>query len=883
MAKKRRAQWWQRAYERLLVLYPREFLDDYGKEMATDFRERSRSESAISLWFHILIDIAITAPKEHADMLMQDLRYALRAIHRAPGFAAVITLTLALGIGANTAVFSVVHAVLLRSLPYQDPARLAMVWSPNRLLALGLDTLPSSAGDFRDWRAQSRSFAALAAFRARPFNLSGAGDMPMRVNAIAASGDFFHVLGIAPALGRAFTLEDDEAGKHRVAVLSDGLWRRRFNSDQKILGSTTQLDGETYTIIGVMPPEMGFPQGAEMPAFYGFAAQPDVWVPFGFNSDERENRLSHNIVVIGRLAPGVSPAQAQSEMGTLQARIASEHADGSRGWGALVVPLQEQVKGGVRRPLLMLLAAVSLVLLIACTNVANLLLARASSRQKEMAIRQALGANRVRLVRQLLTESIVLSLAGGLIGLALAVALTGALAAMSPPGIPHIEQVGVNGWVLAFSAILSVATGLLFGMVPAFQMSRHALAGSLNQGGGKGSGNVGDTPRRMFIVAEVAFTVVLLVGAGLLVRSFMRVLSVEPGFATGSTLVMDVSLPPAKYRDGVQQSAFFDRALGRLQDLPGARSVGAISSLPLSNDEDLDTLSVEGQPAIPGEPLLCDTRSIGGAYFDAMQIPLLRGRYLVESDQMSTAPAAVINETFAKRGFPGRNPIGQRVKFGEPGGNKPWITIVGIVGDVRNTSLEQKARLQLYLPYHHAPVPYMSFVIRATVEPGTLTGAARKEIAVLDPEQAVANIRTMTEVVSTAVAGRRFSTFLLAMFAALALLLTAVGLYGVISYTVAKRSGEMGLRLALGATRSRLLGMIVGQGLRLTLVGIGLGLGTAAVLQRWLESLLYGVAPLDPWTFGAVPLALLCVAALACYLPARRTAGIDPSQALRQQ
>ena len=883
MAIERQSRWWQRAYERLLVFYPREFRDDYGKEMATDFRERSRTESPLSLWPEVLIDVAITAPKEHAAMLLQDLRYALRTMRQAPGFAVVVALTLALGIGANTAVFSVVHSVLLRSLPYEDSDKLAVIWSPNRLLGLGLDALPTSPGDFHDWRAQSKSFAAMAAFRARPYNLSGAGNMPVRVNAIATSGDFFRILGIAPSFGRAFSGEDDQPGKSHVAVLSDGLWQRRFGSDPKVIGSTTQLNGETYTIIGVMPPQMGFPQGAELPSFYGFAPQPDVWVPFGYSVAEQESRLSHNILVIARLRQGVSPSQAQSEMSILQAQIARGHADGSRGWGAEVVPLQEQIRGGVRRTLLMLLGAVSLVLLIACANVANLLLARASTRRKEIAIRQALGANRARLMRQLLTENIVLSLAGGLIGLSLAAALTRTLVAISPPGIPHLDQVGISGWVLAFSAVLSVMTGVLFGMVPALQMSRHTLVDGLNQGGGKGAGNAGDAPRRLFILAEVALTVVLLVGACLLVRSLVRVLSVEPGFATDSTLVMDVSLPLAKYRDGAQQSAFFARALARLQNLPGAESVGAVSSLPLSNDEEVDTFSIEGKSAVPGEPLLCDSRSAGGAYFNAMRIPLLLGRMLAESDQAGAAPAAVINQTLASRLFPSQEPLGHRIKFGDPAGKAPWITIVGVVGDVRNTSLEIQPRPQVYLSYRQSPVPYMSLVVRTNIKAETLAGAARREIAALDPDQAVANIRTMDEMVSTAVTSRRFSTFLFALFAVLALLLTAVGLYGVISYTVARRRGEMGLRMALGATRARLLRMIVGQGLRTTVAGLALGLGAAAALRKLLESMLYGVGPLDPWTFGAVPVALLCVAALACYLPARRASGVDPAKALRQQ
>ncbi len=492
-----RAHRWQRVYERLLSLYPSEFRDEYGKEMATDFRERLRTESPLSLWLQILADIATTAPKEHADMLIQDLRYSLRAVCQAPAFASVIILTLALGIGANTAIFSVVHAVLLRALPYQDPAKLAIVWSPNRFLNVGLDELPTSAGDFYDWQAQSRNFSEMAAFRGRPFNLSGTGDIPIRVNAITATGDFFRLFGVSPAFGRTFTREEDSPGKRQVAVVSDGLWRRQFGSDPNIVGKSVHLNGEVHTVIGVMPREMRFPQGAELPAFYGFAGQPDVWVPLGLSPEERHNRLSHNLFVIGRLAPGVSPAQAQSEMAALQARIAEEHAaNGSRGWGAHVVALQDQSTGGARRTLLILLGAVSLVLLIACANVANLLLARASARRKEIAVRQTLGASRVRLMRQLLTESMLLSVAGGLAGLGLVAGLTRAIVVLSPPGIPRIEEIGVNGWVLAFSAFLSVSTGILFGLVPAFQMSNLKLVDGLKQGGDKGALGSANTSRQ---------------------------------------------------------------------------------------------------------------------------------------------------------------------------------------------------------------------------------------------------------------------------------------------------------------------------------------------------------------------------------------------------
>jgi len=878
-----RTHLWKRIYDRLLSLYPAEFRDEYGKEMVTDFDERMRTESPLSLWPRILVDLAITAPKEHMDMLMQDLRYAYRSLRHAPVFAGVITLTLALGIGANTAIFSVVHAVLLRGLPYRDSAKLAIIWSPNRLLNIGLDELPTSAGDFYDWQTQSRSFSEMAAFRGRPFNLSGTGDTPIRVNAITASGDFFRLFGISPALGRPFTREEDSPGKRQVAVLSNALWRRQFGADPNIIGKSIQLNGETHTVIGVMPREMRFPQGAELPAFYGFAAQPDVWVPFGFSPEERRNRGTHNILVVARLRPDESLAQAQSEIEALQAHIASEHSDGSRGWGAHVVSLREQSTGGAKHTLLVLLAAVSLVLLIACANVANLLLARASARRKEIAVRQALGASRVRLVRQLLTESVVLSFGGGLAGLLLAAGLTRAIVLLSPPGIPRIEQIAINGWVLAFSACLSVVTGVLFGLVPAFHISRVAVADSLKQGGGRGSVSSGDTARRLFIVGEVTLAVMLLIGAGLLVRSFIRVLGVEPGFEPGSTLVMEVGLPPAKYRDPSQQSAFFDRALARLRNIPGVQTVGAVSSLPLTNNESLDTLSVEGQPQRPGQALLCDTRLTGGAYFEAMGIPLFHGRLLTLADQMNTLPVAVVNETLARQIFPDRDPIGQRMKFGDAGGKQPWMTIVGIVGDVRNTSIEQKPRPQIYMPYHQAPTAFLNIVLRTAVAPATLTGAVRREIATLDPDQAVANIRTMEQVVSAAVATRRFITLLLTLFAVLALLLSTIGLYGVVSYTVARRTGEMGLRMALGATRGRLLGMIVGQGLRLTLVGIARGLGGAAVLKKLLESLLFGVNALDPWSFGGAILALLVVTALGCFLPARRAANTDPLKALRQE
>ena len=813
-------------------------------------------------------------------MLTQDIRYAFRSFRRSPLFAAIIVLTLAIGIGANTAIFSVVHAALLRGLPYHEPEKLAVIWSLNPLISIGFDTLPTSAGDFYDWRAQSRSFAVLAGFRSRPFNLSGAGDIPVRVNVITATGDFFRVFDVKPAVGRTFTTEEDSPGRRRVAVLSDHMWRSRFGANADAVGQTIQLNGEGYTIIGVMPPEMRFPGGAEMPAHYGFAARPDVWVPIGLDDKERQQRNAHNILVVGRLMPGVSAAQAKYEMRALQARIATDHPNGSRGWEANVVPLDEQTTSRGRLTLLLLLGAVGLVLLIACANVANLMLARANSRAREIAVRQALGANRRRIVRQLLTESILLSLAGGAVGLALAALLTPSLAALSPPALPGLDQVGINGWVLLFTLSLSGATGILFGVAPAMNASRMSVVDSLKQGDCRGTMSSGDRQRRLFVVTEVALSVVLTAAAGLVLRSFAQVLATDPGFATDSVLVMEIGLPAAKYRHREQQAAFFDRALMRLNSMAGVRAVGAVSSLPLTNNENIDSVSVEGHSSTRGEPLICDTRSVGGAYFEVLGIPLIEGRLLTDADQTSEMPAIVVSESLARKAFQGQNAIGRRMRFSE---QQPWMRVVGIVRDVRNSSLEQPPRPQLYVPYHHSDSDSMNIVMRSFGDPSSLAVAARREIAALDPEQAVANIRTMEQVVSAARAARLFATLLLAFFAGCALLLTAIGLYGVMSYNVGRRTGEMGLRTALGATRGSLVRLIVGQGLRLTMGGILIGLAGAVAVAHAFDAFLYGVTAIDPLTFAMVPLVLVFVAVLACYLPAHRAACTEPMAALRQE
>ena len=816
--------------------------------------------------------------------MLADIRYTVRFLRKSPGFAIIVVLALALGIGANTAIFSVVNAVLLRALPFPNPGRIVMVWSPNPQVLARVDELPPSNADLKDWREQNHVFERLAAFNSRQFNLAGEGE-PERAGGAQVTADFFPALGVKPERGRWFAADEDQPGK-RVAVISHALWQRRYAGEPGILGRQITIDGEGYTVAGVMPPEFQFPRGSELPNFYAFAAQTDVWTPLGLEANRWNNRGSHMLLALARLKPGVSLPAAQSEMTAIEKRLSEQFGD-SRGWTAKVVPLRDQIVGSTRVALWTLLGAVGFVLLIACANVANIVLARASARQKEMAIRTAVGASRLRMVRQLLTESVLLSVAGGALGLVLASVGIDVLLSITPADIPRMQGVGIDARVLAFTALISVVTGLLFGLVPAVQVSSARLNETLKESGRGASATSGSRRfRGALVVGEVALALVLLAGAGLLMKSVVRLAQVDPGFHAQSVLTMDLTLPQFKYPTEQKQAAFFQQVLNRAALLPSVSSVGAVSRLPLGNSaEEMDAFTVEGKPTpANGQLPLAEYRVCSADYFRALGIPLIRGRWLTSGDAEGRPGVAVISEMLARQYFPGEDPLGKRIRIGGVDDTNPWLTIVGIVHDVKHNSLAAPAPPQLYVSYLQRADTQMTLVIRTAGDPLQVVAAARNEVRSVDPDQPVANVRTMEKIVAASVARPRFNMLLLGIFAAVALVLAAVGLYGVISYSVGQRAHEIGIRMALGAKQSDVLGMVLRQGMTLVAAGLAVGLGTALLMSRVLaslSSLLYDVSSTDPVILAGVVLILAATAMVACTLPALKATRVDPVTALR--
>jgi putative ABC transport system permease protein len=695
------------------------------------------------------------------------------------------------------------------------------------------------------------------------------------------TADFFHVLGVKPLLGRTLLPDVDRPGGERVAVISHALWQRRFGADQNMVGKSIRLDDESFTVVGVMPPEFQYPDtDSEL-----WAASRDI-VPATYlpeNPDPTTIRSLHYLNVIARLKPGVTREQAQAEMETISSRLEAQYPNENTGHTSRVVALHEQVVGDVRSALLVLLGAVGFVLLIACANVANLLLARATARQKEMSIRTALGAGRLRLIRQMLTESTLLSLAGGAVGLMLALWGVDLLVALSPENLPRLKEIGLDGRVVGFTLAVSVLTGMIFGLAPALQASKQDLTSALKESARGSMGGFGRRrTRNLLVIAEVALALVLLIGAGLMVRSFWRLQRVDPGFNPQNLLTMELSLPSSKYAKEEQMADFYKRVMGRIETLPGVESVGATWMLPLSGQDAGSGMDIEGRPhAAPGEGLRSTFSSVSARYFRTMGIPLVRGRDFTDQDTATTPGVVIINETFARRYFPGEDPLGKRMKRG--GENRPWLTIVGIVGDVRHLSLADEPRTEFYLSSLQTPYPFMNVVVRTASDPVNLMTAIRQEVWAVDRDQPVANVETMRQRVADALAGARFNTLLLGLFAAVAMILSAVGIYGIMAYSVIQRTHEIGIRMALGAGQRDILRMVVGQGMRLALVGVALGLFASFALTRVMASLLYGVTATDPLTFAGVALALLIVALLACYLPARRATKVDPMVALRYE
>ncbi len=805
---------------------------------------------------------------------MSDLRYTLRGLLKKPLFTAFTILTLALGIGANAAIFSVVNGVLLRPLPYPEADQLLMVWIYNPRQGIDKDVAPFPT--FSDWRAQARSFAHLAAYSGASVSLTGAGD-PAQLRGARVTPSFFPVMGVQPLLGRWLLDSDATPGHERVVVLEHGLWQRRFGSDRSIVGRSIQLSGQPYEVVGVMPPAFSYPDDATL------------WVPLapvGPYKDIMEARGSFWLNVIGRRSPGVTAAAAaQTEMDTIARRLEQQYP-ANAGQGVRLTTLQEETVGDVRRPLLVLLGAVGCVLLIACANVANLLLTRATGRQKEIAIRVALGAGHGRIVRQLLTESVVLSLAGGAAGLLLAAWSVDALQQVAPTNIPRLSAISIDARVLLFTLVVAIGTGLVFGLAPAWQSAAAGQADALKEGGRSGSaGARGRRVRSALAIAEVAAALMLLVGAGLLVRSFAAIARTDLGFNPRNVLALSIQLPGRKYADDARVVQFWDQVTARLAALPGVTSVGAGSSLLLGRLPNSSTLNVEGRPTAPDAvniPVPYD--SVTNGYFATLGIPLTRGRLFGPEDTPTAPMRVVVNESFVRRFFPTEDPLGKRVTFNSPQSkNVQWYSIIGVVGDTRRGGVDRPAWAELYFSLRQVADTQMLVLLRTAGDPITAARAAQEQVWAVDPAQPVASVRTVDDMVARVQANRRFTMLMLVVFALVALVLAAIGIYGVIAYATAQRTQEIGIRVALGAARADVLRMVLADGVRIGAVGSAIGVVAAAATTRLLSGLLFGVSPHDPLTFVAIPIALLIVAALASWIPARRALAVEPVIALRSE
>ena len=814
--------------------------------------------------------------------LWQDIRYGARNLRKHRGFTLIAILTLALGIGANTAIFSVVNATLLRPLPYQNPDQIVMVWGTNPGGFGWRGKTGFSAPSFLDYQQQNQVFERMATFNGIDFTLVGT-DNSERIHSGMVTAEFFDVLAVQPILGRTFVPEDSQTGRDHVVVLSYSLWQRRFGSDQHIVGQTIRLDATPYIVIGVLPQGFDF----SIPDYFESRG---LWVPTVLPQDNSNSERGHKYLsVIARLKPAVALRQAEQDMRVITERLAKEYPGTMGKFGVKLTPLHEQIVGDIRPVLLLLFGAVGFVLLIACANVANLQLARASTRQKEIAIRRALGASRGRLLRQLLTESVLLSLIGGTLSLFLALWGTRLLTGLGPASIFHGTIATVDLTVLAYALVLSLVTGILSGLAPALQSTPTRHSESLKEGGRNSAASEGGLRlRKLITVSEVALSMMLLIGAGLLIRSFIGLLQVNPGFESRNILTAQVYLPKYSYPDATRQTAFYTQVMERIKALPGVIAVGATDELPLTMGTHTSTFSIEGRaPIDESDQSLAVQDSLATAdYFRAMGIPLIKGRAFSATDDGSATPVALINQSFARRFFPNENPIGQHLRFES---KSPWITIVGIVGDVRGFGLDKEAKSEIFLPYQqesflsYNPWAHMHLVVRTTGDPNAIAAAALASVREIDKDLPSPQARTMETVLAASIAERRSNMLLLGVFAVIALILTGVGIYGVISYSVTQRTQEIGIRMALGAQSRDVITLVMRNGMRLVLMGIVIGLAGSFALTRWMASLLFEISATDFLTFMVTASLLTAIALLACWVPARRATKVDPLIALKYE
>ena len=848
---------------------------------------RRRARRALGTHDKIREDYRDASGVRFFETLLQDIRFALRMLRKSPGFTAVAVLTLALGISASTVVFSLVDAVLLKPLPFPHAERIVFPWRlPKRGLNLGFDVYPWGRVDFLFFSRETKAFDALGAFISGAFDLTRSGE-PVRLDGLRVSAGFFPALGVSPALGRTFTNDEDRPGNEREVVLGDALWRQAFGADPNILGRSIQLNGAPYTVLGVMPPGFAFPHANEMPNVFTFAPRVQLWVPLAL---DRRNSMIPNepdeLAIVGRLKPGITISQAQADMNLMGKRLEDQRRNGQGWFNSRVTPLTRQAAGDTRQPLLLILAAVGVVLLIACSNIASLLLTRALKRRRELTVRAALGASSPRLLRQLLTETVVLACVGGLTGVLLAKGAIYFARIFGPSSIPRLNEADLDLRVLLFAFGLTLLTGILFGLAPALGPSRQNLVKSLRDGSHRtGSNSATQKIRNSLLVSQIALALVLVVAAGLLTRTFYRLLAVDPGFRPAHSLTFELSLPTTKYPDQSRIVSFYQEVLRRLQALPGVQATGVTEIIPLDGATESTAIRFSNGPrtSLLNIPMANYTM-VSPGYFAAVGTSILRGRPFLESDTAASAPVSIISSAMAKKYWPGQDPVGKQLA---PAGSKfPLTTVVGVAADVKRLSLREPPPPEMYVAYTQKVWPSlltMDVVLRTVQDPAAVAASARNTIHSIDPDLPLANLKPLAEIVSDSMTQPRFVMLLIAAFGGLALLLAMVGMYGVISYSVAQRTQEIGIRVALGAQRRSIFGMIVGLGARLAALGIAIGLAAALAATRVMGSFLYGVTATDPLTFAIVSVLLLGLTLLACYIPARRAMKVDPMVALHYE